>query len=58
LPAVYWQEPELLVEPDGQDGPIVVSVRHLVLPENQDAFVAAMQAVGRSRLRTGATRRS
>jgi len=55
-PAVYWQEPTLAVEPDGQDGPILVSVKYLVLPDKQDDFVAAMQAVRRSRMRTGATR--
>jgi MFS family permease len=55
-PAVYWQEPELVVEPERRDGPILVSVRYLVSPDNQDEFVAAMQAVRRSRMRTGATR--
>jgi MFS family permease len=55
-PAVYWQEPTLVVEPDGQDGPILVSVKYLVQAENHDDFVAAMQAVRRSRMRTGATR--
>jgi hypothetical protein len=31
-------------------------VKYLVLPDKQDDFVAAMQAVRRSRMRTGATR--
>jgi MFS family permease len=55
-PAVYWQEPDLVVEPGHHDGPILVTGKFLVLPDKQEDFVAAMQAVGRSRLRTGATR--
>jgi len=55
-PAVYWQEPDLVVEPESQDGPILVSAKYLVLPDKQDEFVTAMQAVRRSRMRTGATR--
>jgi MFS family permease len=55
-PAVYWQEPDLVVEPHAQDGPILVTGKYLVLADKQDEFVDAMQAVRRSRLRTGATR--
>lgn len=55
-PAVYWDEPVLVAEPLPTDGPILVHVRYLVLPENQEEFQEAMQSVGRSRLRTGATR--
>jgi quinol monooxygenase YgiN len=55
-PAVYWQEPHLVVEPDPQTGPILVTARYLVQPDKRDEFVDAMQAVRRSRMRTGATR--
>jgi MFS family permease len=55
-PAVYWEEPELVLQPGPHDGPVLVSAKFLVLPDKQDEFVTAMQAVGRSRLRTGATR--
>jgi hypothetical protein len=55
-PAVYWQEPELVVEPAAHDGPILVTAKYLVLPENQEAFQAAMDKVRLARLRTGATR--
>ena len=55
-PAVYWQEPDLVVEPGSQDGPILVTAKYLVLPDKQDEWVEAMQAVRRSRMRTGATR--
>jgi MFS family permease len=55
-PAVYWPEPQLVVDPDEHEGPILVTVDYRVPPEHREQFVAAMQAVGRSRLRTGATR--
>ena len=52
----HWPEPVLMFEPDPQDGPVLVVKRYRVAPENQEAFLAAMQAVGASRRRTGATR--
>jgi hypothetical protein len=54
--AAHWPEPALMFEPDPQDGPVLVVKRYRVAAENQDAFLAAMQAVGASRRRTGATR--
>lgn len=55
-PAVYWPEPQLAVEPDRADGPIVVEVTYTVPAENERDFLAAMGGVRRSRLRTGAVR--
>ncbi|HEX7302998.1 MFS transporter [Lentzea sp.] len=52
-PATYWEEPPELDEPEA--GPVLVTVEWPVAPENQDAFVDAMQRVGRARRRTGAT---
>jgi hypothetical protein len=54
-PAVYWPEPHLVLEPDPQAGPVLVTAGYAVPLERQAEFVAAMQAVGRSRRRTGAT---
>jgi MFS family permease len=51
----YWPEPQLLVEPDPDNGPVLVTVAYSVSPERQAAFLEAMQRVGRSRRRTGAT---
>jgi MFS family permease len=53
-PAVYWAEPQLAFEPDLDVGPVLVRVDYLVPPENVAAFVAAMEALQRSRRRTGA----
>ena len=37
--AVYWAEPELTYEPDPQEGPVLVTVRYVVPPESQEAFL-------------------
>ncbi|WP_433306578.1 MFS transporter [Actinoplanes sp. CA-030573] len=55
-PAVYWPEPHLEADPDAHDGPVLVTVSYPVAPEHEEAFVAAMEEVRRSRLRTGAVR--
>jgi MFS family permease len=55
-PAVYWAEPHLMLEPHLDEGPVLVTSTFRVRPANRAAFVAAMQAVRRSRQRTGATR--
>jgi hypothetical protein len=55
-PAVYWPEPVIVVDAEPLDGPILVSVDYTVPAERVADFVVAMQAVRRSRLRTGASR--
>jgi hypothetical protein len=55
-PAVYWPEPDLLLDPEPQAGPVVVQNVYTVEPENESGFVEAMKDVRRSRMRTGATR--
>jgi predicted MFS family arabinose efflux permease len=52
--AVYWPEPQLVVEPDPSSGPVVITVAYTVSPENQREFLEAMRRVRRSRMRTGA----
>jgi MFS family permease len=51
-----WPEPILALEPSPTDGPVQVDVLYVVPPENEQAFIAAMAAVGQSRRRTGAQR--
>ncbi|MCM6776718.1 MFS transporter [Nocardia sp. CDC159] len=53
-PAAYWPEPELEIEPDPEDGPVLVLVTYHVPDEAAADFAAAMARVGRSRQRTGA----
>lgn len=50
----HWPEPTLVFEPEPPDGPVVVLKSYRVAPEDEAAFIAAMQRVGRSRQRTGA----
>lgn len=53
-PSAFWPEPQLVVEPDPADGPVLVLRTYDVPAENVDEFLAAMAFVGRSRQRTGA----
>jgi quinol monooxygenase YgiN len=52
----YWPEPNLALEADPDDGPVVVETRYTVQPEKEEAFLKAMARVRLSRMRTGATR--
>jgi len=54
-PAVYWPEPDLAYEPDPREGPVLVTVRYVVPPDREREFLAAMDLVRSTRLRTGAT---
>jgi quinol monooxygenase YgiN len=54
-PAVYWPEPHLEVDPEPEDGPVLVTVTYTVGPENVEQFLRAMVPVRRMKLRTGAT---
>ncbi|WP_054811511.1 MFS transporter [Nocardia arizonensis] len=53
-PSAFWPEPQIVVEPDPEDGPIMVLRTYDVPVEHTEEFVAAMVFVGRSRQRTGA----
>jgi MFS family permease len=55
-PVGYWAEPHLMLEPHLDTGPVLVTAAYRVPARNGRAFVAAMEAVRRARLRTGATR--
>jgi len=54
-PSDTWPEPQLVIDPAPQDGPVLVIVEYLVLEPNVDAFEKAMERVELSRRRTGAT---
>ena len=51
----YWQEPDLAMDADPEDGPVVVQTGYTVAPEKEEPFLKAMAHVRLSRLRTGAT---
>ncbi|AFM15623.1 arabinose efflux permease family protein [Mycolicibacterium chubuense NBB4] len=54
-PSSHWPEPTLVFEPEPLDGPVLVLTSYCVAPENEQAFLTAMAALGRSRQRTGAS---
>jgi MFS family permease len=51
----YWPEPNLAIEADPDDGPVVVQSVYTVAPDKEEPFLRAMSRVRLSRLRTGAT---
>ncbi|MFC4373672.1 MFS transporter [Nocardia halotolerans] len=53
-PAAFWPEPQLVVEPEPADGPVLVMRGYDVPPAEVAGFTASMALVGRSRQRTGA----
>jgi MFS family permease len=55
-PLAYWDIPRLQVDPSTADGPVVVSIQYEVTDADRDAFLEAMRALRRSRLRSGASR--
>ena len=55
-PAVYWTDPRVAFEPEPDTGPVLVAVHFTVTAERQSEFLAAMDQLRLSRLRTGATR--
>ena len=55
-PLAYWDTPRLALDPDSADGPVTVSIQYRLDDANRDAFLAAMPAMRRSRLRSGSTR--
>jgi hypothetical protein len=54
-PSSHWPEPTLVFEPEPLDGPVMVLTSYRVEPSDEEAFLAAMAVLGRSRQRTGAS---
>jgi MFS family permease len=55
-PAAYWGPTTVALEPEPAAGPIVVSIEYEVSADQENDFLAAMEAMRRSRLRSGASR--
>lgn len=55
-PTAPWPDPHLVFDPEAEAGPILVVKRYRVAAPDQAAFLDAMDRVGRSRRRTGASR--
>jgi predicted MFS family arabinose efflux permease len=54
--AVYWPEPQLVTEPDPDEGPVLITLTFTVPADNVARFLRAMTQVRSSRHRTGASR--
>ena len=55
-PAGAWSDPNVQIEPQPDDGPVLVTVEYDVGPADAERFVAAMQELARIRRRDGAFR--
>ena len=55
-PAAYWGPATITLEPEPRTGPVVVVVEYDVADEQEAAFLAAMENMRLSRLRSGASR--
>ena len=55
-PLAYWGVAPVVLEPEPDAGPIVVSIEYEVSPDEEADFLLAMESMRRSRLRSGASR--
>jgi MFS family permease len=55
-PAGTWSDPNVGIEPQPEDGPVLITVEYEVDPANAERFVPAMEELGRIRRRDGAFR--
>jgi MFS family permease len=55
-PSLHWPEPNMVVEPHPEHGPVLVTVEFLIDPSHGSQFTRAMKAVRRLRRRDGAIR--
>lgn len=53
-PSLHWPEPNVVVEPKPDDGPVLVTVEYVVDDDDAHAFRAAMAGLERIRRRDGA----
>jgi MFS family permease len=55
-PSRHWMEPQLALDRDPREARVLVTIDYRVPPGNHSEFRDAMQAVGRARRRSGASR--
>ncbi len=53
-PSLHWPAPVVSREIEGDRGPVMVTVEYTIDPSDRDAFLAALDHVGRERRRDGA----
>lgn len=55
-PSGHWPDPRLVLTPEPEDGPVLVTIEYRVLAEQAGEFLAVMDAMRRFRRREGAVR--
>src|SRR5918994_5292672 len=55
-PSAHWPEPAVAIEPDREEGPVLITIEYRIDPGRGQEFVGVMDRLGRSRRRSGATR--
>lgn len=53
-PSMHWPAPAVNLEPEHDDGPVLVTIEHIIDPIHSEQFVEAMEGVRKGRLRDGA----
>lgn len=53
-PSQHWPEPNIIVEPDPEHGPVLITVEYLIEPERGAEFARVMSEMERIRRRDGA----
>ncbi|MBV9280318.1 MAG: MFS transporter, partial [Chloroflexi bacterium] len=55
-PSQHWADPQIVMTPEPEDGPVLVTVEYRVPAERASEFVRAMEAMHRFRRKDGAVR--
>jgi MFS family permease len=55
-PSAHWPEPAVAIEPNPEEGPVLVTIEYRIDPGRAQEFVRVMDRLGRVRRRSGATR--
>src|SRR6266436_3981210 len=53
-PSMHWPEPIIAHEVEKDRGPVLVTIEYRINPQDRDAFLAAIEKLGRQRRRDGA----
>jgi predicted MFS family arabinose efflux permease len=55
-PSIHWPDPTLVIDPEPDIGPVLVTTTYMVAANLEERFLKSMRALRLSRLRTGAIR--
>jgi len=55
-PSMHWPAPHVVIEPDLEEGPVLIMIEYFIDPARSDEFSSVMRRRGNARLRDGAIR--